>query len=364
VTQYLWTVDRPLDFASRFVRKQLEGRRVRSALVVALTVLSAACARPNSTQAQLPPPTPISTPTPSPSPTPTAPLQASTVPFHTGEVGVTYAAVAFSATGGVQPYSWSISAGALPDGLNLGADGSVSGTPTTAGHFGFTIQVADNGGGTATVSGNIGIAARLSASLIPACATQCSVELGCVSVCGGFGQSSGGVGPLSYALVSGQLPSGTTLSGLALKGTFTGLSGYLQFSVQVTDSLGATATVAPLFWMYQHISLASDNTMCYRIFSSCSLSLKISGGVPQGKPSVALASTAAQSQGCWPTSPIPLPTGYTLTVSGGYVNLFIPRPGGGYGGVWNLVLTDHTLCAANTYCTSPGATANIGIECT
>jgi hypothetical protein len=162
---------------------------VRSALVVALVVLSAACARPNSTQAQLPPPTPISTPTPSPSASP------------------------------------------------------------TAGHFGFTIQVADNGGGTATVSGNIGIAARLSASLIPACATQCSVELGCVNVCGAFGQSSGGAGPLSYALVSGQLPSGTTLSGLALKGTFTGLSGYLQFAVQVTDSLGATAAVSPTFWI-------------------------------------------------------------------------------------------------------------------
>jgi len=335
------------------VRKQLEGRKVRSALVVALMVLSAACARPNSTQAQLPPPTPISTPTPSPSPTPTAPLQASTPPFHSGEVGVGYAAVALSATGGVQPYAWSVSAGSIPTGLTLGSDGTVSGTPTGAGNFAFTIQVADNGGSTATVSGTIGVAARLSASLIPACATQCSVELGCVSVCGGFGQSSGGVGPLSYALVSGQLPSGTTLSGLALKGTFTGLSGYLQFSVQVTDSLGATATVAPLFWMYQHIFLASDNTTCFRIFADCSLRLKISGGVPQGKPSVAIASVASAA---------PLPAGYTLTVSGGYVNLFIPRPGNGYFGVWTLVLTDHTLCAAGTYCTSPGATVNIGIE--
>jgi len=348
------------------VRKQLEGRRVRSALVVALMVLSAACARPNSTQAQLPPPTPISTPTPSPSPTPTAPLQASTPPFHTGEVGVSYGAVALSATGGVQPYSWSISAGALPDGLNLGADGSVSGTPTTAGHFGFTIQVADNGGGTATVSGNIGVAARLSASLIPACATQCSVELGCVSVCGGFGQSSGGVGPLSYALVSGQLPSGTTLSGLALKGTFTGLSGYLQFSVQVTDSLGATATVAPLFWMYQHISLASGS--CLGFFNpqgnGCATRLKMSGGVPGGAPSVQITGYAPNTvnRGCGSFGPPP--PGYGLSVSGGYVNITIPgNLGGGYGAIWTLVLTDHTLCGSGAYCTSPAATVSIQVQC-
>ncbi len=321
---------------------------VRSALVGALVmVLVVACARPNNT-VQLAPPTP--TPTPSPSPTPTAPLQATTAPFHAGEVGASYAAVALSATGGVQPYTWSISGGALPGGLSLSSDGNVTGTPTTSGSFHFTVQVADGGGSTATVPGKIGIAAHLSAGLIAACATQCSVEIGCVSVCGAFGQVSGGVGPYSYTHTSGQLPSGTSLSGLSLTGTFSGLSGYLQFSVQVTDVLGATATVAPLFWMYQHISLASDNTTCVKIFTDCSLRLRISGGVPQGRPSVGLASVASAA---------PLPAGYTLTASGGYVNLYIPRPGNGYVGVWTLVLTDHTLCAANTYCISPGATVNI-----
>jgi hypothetical protein len=115
--------------------------------------------------------------------------------------------------------------------------------------------------------------------------------------------------------------------------------------------------------MYDHISLASDNTTCFNIYTSCSLRLQISGGVPGGNPSVALASAAPQTaRGCWP--PSPAPPGYTLTVSGGYVDLSIPRPSGGYGGVWTLVLTDHTLCSAGTYCTSPGATANIGIHCT
>src|SRR4029077_17374047 len=161
--------------------------KVRSALIALLVVITAACARPIST-AQAPP-----TPTPSPSPTPTTPMAlAATAPFHTGEVGVAYAPVALAATGGVQPYTWSVVTGALPSGLSIGSDGTVSGTPTSAGTFNFTIHAADSGDSTATIPGSVPIADALSASLIPACATQCSVELGCVSVCGAFGAQSGG----------------------------------------------------------------------------------------------------------------------------------------------------------------------------
>src|SRR5712691_12311269 len=218
----------------------------------------AACARPTSTVQQ-----PTLTPTPSPSPTPTTPLALmATAPFHTGEVGVAYAPVALSATGGVQPYRWTISDGALPAGLTLASDGMVSGTPASAGTFAFTVQVSDAGNSTATIPVSVPIAAALSVSLIPACATQCSVELGCVSVCGAFGGQSGGVEPYSYTLMSGSLPAGTALSGLSLSGTFVGLSGYLQFSVQVSDSLGATASVAPVFWMHEHSSFAGGNVTC------------------------------------------------------------------------------------------------------
>jgi hypothetical protein len=49
-------------------------------------------------------------------------------------------------SGGLFPYAFSVSAGALPPGLTLdGANGSISGTPTTAGTFTPTIQVTDAG---------------------------------------------------------------------------------------------------------------------------------------------------------------------------------------------------------------------------
>jgi large repetitive protein len=329
---------------------------VRSALVGALILVVAACARPTSTAQQ-------TLPTPSPSATPTTPLAlAATAPFHTGEVGVAYAAVALSATGGVQPYTWSISAGALPAGLTLGSNGTVSGTPTSAGTFNFTIQASDSGDSKATIPGSVPIAAALAASLIPDCAANCWVELGCVNVCGSFGTQSGGLGPYSYSLTSGQLPAGTTLSGLSLTGTFVGLTGYLQFTVQVTDSLGATASVAPVFWMHEHISMASG--ACSGNYGTgCSVRLPYSGG--RGTPSVQLVSESQNpNQGCWTKTATQPPTGYGLSVSGGYVVVSIPKGLiGGYGAVWTLLLTDQSLCAAGTYCTAPVATVTIGVQC-
>lgn len=55
-----------------------------------------------------------------------------------------------TASGGSPPYSWSISGGSLPPGLNLNAaTGAITGTPLTTGSFAFTARVTDQ---TATVA--------------------------------------------------------------------------------------------------------------------------------------------------------------------------------------------------------------------
>ncbi len=49
------------------------------------------------------------------------------------------------AVGGAIPYSWQLLAGSLPAGLSLNATtGEISGTPTSAGSFTFTVEVADS----------------------------------------------------------------------------------------------------------------------------------------------------------------------------------------------------------------------------
>lgn len=60
-----------------------------------------------------------------------------------GMVSTSYPAFGFSASGGSPPYAWSAS-GTLPPGLMFGKDGTVSGTPTSAGTFSFSVTATDS----------------------------------------------------------------------------------------------------------------------------------------------------------------------------------------------------------------------------
>ena len=75
-----------------------------------------------------------------------------------GTVGVAYH-TNFFADGGVQPYTWSIPSGQLPPGLTLASKtpAGLSGTPTTAGTFTFTVGVTDKAGTQTTEPGSITI---------------------------------------------------------------------------------------------------------------------------------------------------------------------------------------------------------------
>src|SRR5438105_2218661 len=77
-----------------------------------------------------------------------APLSAqvsiATASLPGGTVGAGYSQ-SVSAAGGSQPYTWSVSSGALPNGLSLNAGtGAITGTPTTVESPSFTIHVVDN----------------------------------------------------------------------------------------------------------------------------------------------------------------------------------------------------------------------------
>ena len=65
-------------------------------------------------------------------------------PLPSGAIGSIYSAQ-FTATGGVAPYSWSITVGSLPAGLSLnGSTGAITGIPAAAGIANFTVQVTDS----------------------------------------------------------------------------------------------------------------------------------------------------------------------------------------------------------------------------
>jgi hypothetical protein len=76
---------------------------------------------------------------------PPEPPSITTVALSDGAVGEFYCCGNLFAIGGVQPYTWSVVSGILPPGLELPrGENTISGTPTTAGTFTFTVRVTDD----------------------------------------------------------------------------------------------------------------------------------------------------------------------------------------------------------------------------
>lgn len=171
-------------------------------------------------------------------------------------VGAWYAQT-LSPSNGVAPYAFSLSAGSLPAGLSLSGAGNLSGTPTEAGSFNFTVQVDDQSppgeGGpfqntrayTLLVGPpNISIAPGGLANGLPPLAYSVTLS------------ASGGTAPYGYALASGSLPPGLTLEADGdLVGTPTTPGSY-SFSVAATDS--STGAGAP-FTATRSYTLVIDN---------------------------------------------------------------------------------------------------------
>lgn len=78
--------------------------------------------------------------------TPSQKISVLTISLPNGTVGVSYSTSLY-AQGGTSPYTWAIVNGSLPGGLTMTGDGSISGTPTTAGTSGnMTFMVTDSVG--------------------------------------------------------------------------------------------------------------------------------------------------------------------------------------------------------------------------
>ena len=101
------------------------------------------------------------------------PLSITTSSLPNGQAGVPYSG-ALAASGGMTPYSWSVSSGSLPAGLTLNAStGQISGTPSQAGSFPFTAQVKDSTAAPQTASKAFTVAIGTATSGTPV--TACGV---------------------------------------------------------------------------------------------------------------------------------------------------------------------------------------------
>jgi uncharacterized repeat protein (TIGR01451 family) len=153
---------------------------------------------------------------------------------------------ALSATGGVPPINWIVESGALPDGLTLGLDGRIAGTPMAVGLFRFVVQARDSAPGALNAKdenafelevADVGGFTIVTASLEDAVVNQgYDVAI----------EAEGGLMPYEWVIDEGRIPEGLLGSANPSTGQFriagqplaTGGSNML---VKVTDSQGRKA---------------------------------------------------------------------------------------------------------------------------
>lgn len=142
--------------------------------------------------------------------------------------------------GGSPPYIFSVMSGTLPPGLRLSSAGILSGTPSTAGGFPFTVQVIDSMAQSAAMAYSLtvtGTALALPmASTLPSGVAGSAYSLAITA--------TGGTPPYMYAMTSGSLAPGLSLSNVGFLAGSPSTADTFTFTVQATDNAG-TSTAKP-----------------------------------------------------------------------------------------------------------------------
>ncbi|HMX25992.1 MAG TPA: putative Ig domain-containing protein, partial [Blastocatellia bacterium] len=163
-----------------------------------------------------------------------------------GVAGQTYSPlVQLTANGGTASYTYALSSGLLPNGMQLTSDGKLQGTPMEAGNFTFSVTVTDKFGCTGVRVYPLTITCQTIAigpeNMQLRDAMQ-AMEYNPTLPPGPTFTATGGCGQYSFSVSSGQLPPGMSLSA---SGSLTGVptkSGDYEFTIKVTDKCGCMAT--------------------------------------------------------------------------------------------------------------------------
>jgi hypothetical protein len=173
-----------------------------------------------------------------------AALALTTTSLPNGTVGVAYSGT-LAATGGTGTLKWSVVSGTLPTGLNLSTTtGAISGNPTAAGTYTFTVGVTD-----ASIVPNTATQA-FTVTIVPTPPSITTTSLPNAVAGTTYSQqltyTGGGGGSPVFNLTTGTLPAGLSLSPAGLiSGTPTNAAAGSTYNFTVTVTLD-TQTSAPV----------------------------------------------------------------------------------------------------------------------
>jgi len=198
-------------------------------------------------------------------------LVVTTTALAPARVGAPYTVQLTAAGGGTQ--SWSVSSGTLPAGLTLTAAGLLSGTPTAAGTFTFTVKVADpvrNG----TQQLTLAVAAPLSLAASTAGVGEVGVSYSATP------NLSGGAPPFVWSLAAGALPSGLALD--PSTGAIAGIpraAGTFSPTLSVSSADGSTANATVTVRIAARLAVATRRLPTAHAARAFSARLSARGGV-------------------------------------------------------------------------------------
>ena len=240
-------------------------------------------------------------------PDPSSPVKISTSSLPTGQLGTAYN-TSLTATGGVLPYTWSLTSGTLPAGLTLNAPtGAITGTPSAAvASTPLTFMVTDSSKPAVTQSAALTLTIS-TASLVISTSSLPGGQTG--AAYSATLAATGGVSPYTWSLTSGTLPAGLTLN--ASTGAITGTPSAAVASTPLTFKV--TDSSSPALTQTANLTLT---------ISSASLAISTSS-LPNGQTGVAYSATLAASGGAspytWSITSGTLPAGLTLNASTGAI---------------------------------------------
>jgi len=244
-----------------------------------------------------------------------------------------------TSSGGTAPYSYAVTAGALPAGLSLSSSGMLNGTPTAGGTYNFAITATDASFGTGPYVGSRAYTFTVNAAL-PGAPTIGTATAGNAQATVTFTApaSNGGSAITGYTVISS--PGGITATGSSSPITVTGLTNGVAYTFTVTATnaagTGAASATSNAVTALQAPNANNSSTTVAANSSANPITLNITDGTAS---SVAIASAASHG---------------TAIASGTSISY---TPTAGYAGIDSFTYT-----ATNATGTSSAATVSITVS--